>query len=84
MLRYGQHRITKALGVLYPTILSLDVMATGNHYFFDVLAGVVVVLIATGIVHVASWFGLLSPPGTGPATPAEEAHAEREAQQASP
>jgi hypothetical protein len=55
-------------------------MATGNHYFLDVLAGVFVVLIATGIVEVFTYFGLLSRPGTGPATPAEEALAERNAQ----
>jgi hypothetical protein len=84
MVQYGTHRITKVLGVVYPVLLSVDVMATGNHYFFDVVAGVFVVTVASGIVYLASFMGLISKPGEGPATPAEEAHAERAAQQASP
>jgi len=80
MIRYGQHRITRVMGVVYPVVLSLVVMATANHYFLDVVAGVFVVLIAAGIVRMFSFFGLISRPGSGPATPAEEAHAERTAQ----
>jgi hypothetical protein len=33
----------------YPVITALAVMATGNHFLFDLLAGVVTALVATGI-----------------------------------
>lgn len=79
MIRYGQHRITKVLGVLYPVVLSVVVMATANHYFLDVLAGVFVVLIATGIVYVLAFLGLVSRPGSGPAIEAAKENAERAA-----
>jgi hypothetical protein len=77
MVRYGRHRITKVLGVLYPVLLSIDVMATANHYFIDVAAGVLVVLVATGIVYLLSAIGLVSRPGTGPAVEAAEENAVR-------
>jgi hypothetical protein len=77
MLRYGRHRITQVLGVLYPILLSVDVMATANHYFFDVAAGVLVVLVATGIVYALAALGLVSRPGTGPAIEAAKENAER-------
>ncbi|HWB66384.1 MAG TPA: phosphatase PAP2 family protein [Mycobacteriales bacterium] len=50
MVRHGRHLTTKVLGVLYPVVLSLDVVATANHYLMDVVAGVVVVVLAAALV----------------------------------
>jgi hypothetical protein len=77
MVRYGKRRITRVLGVVYPVVLSIVVMATANHYFLDVVAGVFVVLVATGIVHLLAFFGLVSPPGSGPAIEAAKDNPER-------
>jgi hypothetical protein len=41
--RHGRHRVTRWLGVLYPLVLSVVVIATGNHYLLDVIAGFAVV-----------------------------------------
>jgi hypothetical protein len=43
---HGRHRITKLSGVLYPALITIVVMATGNHYLLDAVAGVAVVLLA--------------------------------------
>jgi hypothetical protein len=45
LVRFGRHRTTKVLGVLYPLLIAAVVMSTANHYFADVVAGFVVVLI---------------------------------------
>jgi hypothetical protein len=47
--RHGKHRITRWLGVAYPIVLSVVVMATANHYLLDVFAGVAVVGIGAGL-----------------------------------
>jgi hypothetical protein len=49
MVKYGKHRITRILGVAYPVLLSVVVIATANHYLLDVLAGVAAVLVGAGI-----------------------------------
>jgi hypothetical protein len=41
--RHGKHRVTRWLGVAYPIVLSVVVMATANHFLLDVVAGVAVV-----------------------------------------
>ena len=43
LVRHGQHRVTGWLGVAYPIVLSVVVMATANHYLLDVVAGFAVV-----------------------------------------
>ncbi|HVW80167.1 MAG TPA: phosphatase PAP2 family protein [Mycobacteriales bacterium] len=71
LVRYGRHRITQVLGALYPILLSVVVMATANHYLIDVLAGVVAVALAYGIVRLLTMAGLVLPPGgTSPGVPA--------------
>lgn len=62
LVKYGKHRTTKALGVLYPLLLSVVVMATANHYLLDVVAGGAVVLIAWGLVEVMARIGLVKKP----------------------
>lgn len=46
LVRHGRHRITQLSGVLYPTVITIVVIATGNHYFLDVVAGAAVVFLA--------------------------------------
>jgi hypothetical protein len=43
---HAEHRWVKAVGIAYPITTTLVVMATGNHYFLDALAGGLVM--ATG------------------------------------
>jgi PAP2 superfamily len=63
LVRYGRHRVTKVVGVLYPILLSVVVMATANHYLVDVVAGGVIVLLAFGVVRLLTLAGLVLPPG---------------------
>ena len=44
-------RFAKAVWLLWPAWVWFSVMATGNHFWLDVLAGVVVAAIAGGIVY---------------------------------
>jgi hypothetical protein len=75
LYRHGRHRVTKFLGVAYPFVLSVVVIATANHYLLDVVAGFAVV----GLGFVVAWlfslidwqFGRGSPRATAsPAAPA--------------
>jgi hypothetical protein len=43
--------IWRIVAVAYPTVLFVVVMATGNHFLLDVVAGVAVVLLAYGAVE---------------------------------
>jgi hypothetical protein len=43
---HGRHRVTRWFGVFYPALITVVVMATGNHYLLDAVAGVAVVLLA--------------------------------------
>jgi hypothetical protein len=54
LYRYGQHRVTRVLGVAYPIVLSVVVVATANHYFFDVVAGLAALLIGAGLAYLVS------------------------------
>jgi hypothetical protein len=51
LYRHGQHQITRWLGVAYPLVLSVVVVATANHYLLDVVAGFAVVVIAAGVAY---------------------------------
>jgi hypothetical protein len=50
MVRFGKHLITRVSGVLYPALITLVVVATGNHYLLDAFAGVAVVFLAMVVV----------------------------------
>jgi hypothetical protein len=39
LFRYSRDRTVRTLGVLYPVMITLVVLGTGNHYLFDCLAG---------------------------------------------
>ena len=45
--------VLRALAVLYPCVTTWAVLATGNHFLLDVLAGLAVLAVATGIVLAA-------------------------------
>jgi hypothetical protein len=70
LYRHGRHRVTRFLGVIYPFLLSIVVIATANHYLVDVVAGVVVfglgVLVAW-LFSLIDWqFGRGSPSRAAP------------------
>jgi hypothetical protein len=46
LVRHGKHVVTRISGVLYPTTITIVVIATGNHYLLDAVAGVAVVFLA--------------------------------------
>jgi hypothetical protein len=48
---YAKHRWVQIVGVVYPISTMFAVMATGNHFFFDVVAGVAVLLLAMYVVN---------------------------------
>jgi len=57
LLRYGRRRTVRFVGVLYAPFALLVVVATGNHFLFDALAGAVV----TGVAAAAALL-LVRPP----------------------
>ena len=50
MVRHGKHLVTRVFGILYPALITLVVVATGNHYLLDAVAGFAVVLLAMAAV----------------------------------
>jgi hypothetical protein len=51
LVAYGRHSWQRILGVVYPATTVLVVMATGNHFFLDAVAGAVVIVAAAFIVN---------------------------------
>jgi len=49
---WGGHRLVRAIGIAYPIFVAIEVVATGNHFFLDLAAGVAVDACA---VALASW-----------------------------
>jgi hypothetical protein len=49
--RLSRRRIVRALFVLHPILMAITVTATGNHYFADQLAGVLVALAAVALAR---------------------------------
>jgi len=74
LMRFGKHRITRYLGVAYPFVLSVDVIATANHYLLDVVAGFaavgVGVILARLFSHIGWWSRRLLKVGPAPPPPA--------------
>jgi membrane-associated phospholipid phosphatase len=52
--RLSRRRWARALALLYPALTAVVVMATGNHYLLDVLAGVATFWLAVGLVRLAA------------------------------
>ncbi|WP_375481183.1 phosphatase PAP2 family protein [uncultured Jatrophihabitans sp.] len=53
LARYASRRYVKVLGVLYPLATTFVVLATGNHYLLDAVAGAVVMALGAGLALVA-------------------------------
>jgi len=56
LIRDGSRPALRAAGLLYPTLVLLVIVATGNHFLLDAVAGVIVAAVAAGaarllIVH---------------------------------
>ncbi len=58
-----RRRVFKALWLLWPAWVSFCVMATGNHFWLDIVAGMVVALVAAGVIYGRP---LLMRPATAP------------------
>jgi hypothetical protein len=56
LIRYGRGPALRAAGMLYPVLVVLVIVATGNHFLFDAAAGVIVAAVAAGVARL-----LLSP-----------------------
>ncbi len=50
-------RVVRAAAVLYPTVTALVVVATGNHFVLDAVAGVAVTALAAGVLRRPLPFG---------------------------
>lgn len=54
LVQHGHNAAVTIIGVLYPLLITIVVIATGNHYLLDAVAGLVVVLLAIGAVDATS------------------------------
>jgi hypothetical protein len=52
LLRYGRGRLLRVLGVVYPALVVLTIIVTGNHFVVDALAGAAVLGVGFGV---AAW-----------------------------
>ena len=48
---YGRRLLTRVVGLLYPPIVVLTIVVTGNHFFLDAIAGVAVL----GVGFLVAW-----------------------------
>jgi hypothetical protein len=55
LFRYGRSRLTRVAGVVYPPLVILTVVVTGNHFVLDAVAGIAV--ISAGFLAVRLWQG---------------------------
>jgi hypothetical protein len=51
MVLYGRWFVTRLVGVLYPAVVTLTIIVTGNHFVFDAIAGDLVM----GIGFLVAW-----------------------------
>ena len=55
LFRYGRSRLTRVAGVVYPPLVILTIVVTGNHFVLDAVAGIAV--IGAGFLAVHLWQG---------------------------
>lgn len=55
--RLARGPLWRAVGVLYPVFVLFEIVATGNHFFFDAAAGAAVAAISLGAVALAPRLG---------------------------
>jgi hypothetical protein len=49
LARHAGSRVVRIAGGAYPVVISVDVMATGNHYLLDVVGGVAVIAVTAAL-----------------------------------
>jgi hypothetical protein len=55
LVRFAKNRTLQVLGLIYPVVVMLTIVVTGNHFIFDALAGVAVLgagFVITGIPRI--------------------------------
>ena len=57
VVRWGSTRLVRAAGAVYPALVLLVIVATGNHFFLDAVGGAAVAALAAGAAG-----ALLAPP----------------------
>jgi membrane-associated phospholipid phosphatase len=50
LYRWGGNQLVRIIGIAYPMFVAVEVVATGNHFFLDLVAGVAVDACALAIV----------------------------------
>ncbi len=55
LFRYGRSKLTRAAGVVYPPLVILTIVVTGNHFVLDAVAGIAV--LGAGFLAVHVWQG---------------------------
>jgi hypothetical protein len=55
LFRYGRSKLTRAAGLVYPPLVILTIVVTGNHFVLDAVAGIAV--IGAGFLAVRLWQG---------------------------
>jgi hypothetical protein len=53
LVRYGRRSAARAVGVAYPALVLFVVVATGNHFLVDAVAGAVVAVAAAALAYAA-------------------------------
>src|SRR5215213_5314797 len=51
LILYGRARIVRAAGVVYPPLVVLTIIVTGNHFVLDALAGILVLGVGFGVAR---------------------------------
>lgn len=62
LVRFGRHRTTRVLGVVYPLAVLLTIVVTGNHFILDAVAGVAVLaagFLAAGLLQRRKTAGII-------------------------
>jgi hypothetical protein len=54
LLRHGRHVVVRTLGALYPPLVLLVIVATGNHFFLDAAIGAITAALAAGLALVVT------------------------------
>ena len=55
LFRYGRPRLVRVAGVIYPPLVILTIVVTGNHFVLDAVAGIAVMCV--GFLAVRLWHG---------------------------
>ena len=52
MIRYGRSRVVALAGAIYPPLVVLTIVVTGNHFLLDAVAGIAVLALGFWLAHV--------------------------------